>query len=282
MEEIFEPTVPYEWTIDSTPRPAYDVSMRGDNRFHPQKALLHDGKSIDEVYQLDIKGYRVKSDDPSKFRGLPPLEPENCLHKIGGHFVILDDNENPELSRFCEFLTKVNHLIYEPNINSDYDPIAIIIAEAHRMNNISLQEYTPESIVGVYISSQSNIRNRDLILKFIQDVLSHHVKAVKIFYNKNVTEQIKVTWDLEKILLEHEYVPIANSECYINLYYQYKSLWREWMYCNMDLFEELAIKAHNKVITDVSSNSPINQARALCELLNEYYFNNDLLYEKIY
>lgn len=36
----------------------YEVSSRGDARFSALKARLADGRTIEEAYQLDVKGYR--------------------------------------------------------------------------------------------------------------------------------------------------------------------------------------------------------------------------------
>ena len=39
-------------------RNGYEVSTKGDDRFSALKAKLSDGRTIEEAYQLDIKGYR--------------------------------------------------------------------------------------------------------------------------------------------------------------------------------------------------------------------------------
>jgi hypothetical protein len=36
----------------------YEVSSRGDARFSALKARLKDGRTVEEAYQLDVKGYR--------------------------------------------------------------------------------------------------------------------------------------------------------------------------------------------------------------------------------
>lgn len=36
----------------------YEVSSRGDTRFSARFAKLKDGRTIEEAYQLDVKGYR--------------------------------------------------------------------------------------------------------------------------------------------------------------------------------------------------------------------------------
>ena len=57
------------------------------------------------------------------------------------------------------------------------------------------------------------------------------------------------------------------------LYEDYKALWTHWMAENIDLVFELAERAGGAgyVLTDCFANTPINQARALSELLNEFF-----------
>jgi hypothetical protein len=52
----------------------YEVSSKGDTRFSPLFAELPDGRTIEEAYQLDVKGYRAKGvTDWRKAKGKKPL-----------------------------------------------------------------------------------------------------------------------------------------------------------------------------------------------------------------
>ena len=51
----------------------YEVSSQGDKRFSALSARLKDGRTIEEAYQLDIKGYRSKGDNWRLGKGKPPL-----------------------------------------------------------------------------------------------------------------------------------------------------------------------------------------------------------------
>ncbi len=53
----------------------YEVSSQGDKRFSALFARLKDGRTIEEAYQLDIKGYRAHSSDWRKGKGKPALDP---------------------------------------------------------------------------------------------------------------------------------------------------------------------------------------------------------------
>ena len=59
----------------------------------------------------------------------------------------------------------------------------------------------------------------------------------------------------------------------IDLYDEYKKLWSIWMSFNVELFFELGDLALAKdgVLSDRFALTPVTQARALSELLNENY-----------
>ena len=51
----------------------YECSTAGDTRFSALNALLNDGRTVEEAYQLDVKGFRVDSDDWRAGKGKAPL-----------------------------------------------------------------------------------------------------------------------------------------------------------------------------------------------------------------
>ena len=53
------------------------------------------------------------------------------------------------------------------------------------------------------------------------------------------------------------------------LWVQYKALWQDWATANPEPMAELADRAAGKMLTDRFASSPISQARALCEILNQ-------------
>jgi len=51
----------------------FEVSTKGDKRFSPLVARFKDGFTIEEVYQLDVKGYRTMTNDWMYAKKKPPL-----------------------------------------------------------------------------------------------------------------------------------------------------------------------------------------------------------------
>lgn len=67
--------------------------------------------------------------------------------------------------------------------------------------------------------------------------------------------------------------PLDKDSTPDRLYSGYLDLWRQWAINNSSLMLELRIKAieHNLVLSDMFATTPVNQARALSDLLNEGY-----------
>jgi hypothetical protein len=94
------PNIVKEVTPTKVPKGTiYEVSSKGDSRFSALKAKLKDGRTIEEAYQLDIKGYRKLGNDWRLGKGKPPLlkytteEGYKQYKKLWETYL----NENPEL-----------------------------------------------------------------------------------------------------------------------------------------------------------------------------------------
>lgn len=70
LTERIEP-VTYTWSRYS--ENGYEVSSQGDKRFSALNAKLKDGRTIEEAYQLDVKGYRAEGNDWKLGKGKKPL-----------------------------------------------------------------------------------------------------------------------------------------------------------------------------------------------------------------
>jgi hypothetical protein len=77
----------------------YECSTAGDRRFSALFACLEDGRTIEEAYQLDVKGYRQISDDWRVWKGKPPLikmHPQDTWRAYKGLWQMWAE-ENPHL-----------------------------------------------------------------------------------------------------------------------------------------------------------------------------------------
>ena len=59
----------YKWSRTG----GYECSSKGDKRFSAFTALLPDGRSIEQHYQCDVKGYDPQGTDWRLGKGKPPL-----------------------------------------------------------------------------------------------------------------------------------------------------------------------------------------------------------------
>jgi hypothetical protein len=55
----------------------YELSSHGDRRFSALFCRLRDGRTIEQAYQLDVKGYRLEGDDWRLGKGKPAINGKN-------------------------------------------------------------------------------------------------------------------------------------------------------------------------------------------------------------
>lgn len=77
----------------------YECSSHGDHRFSALHAKLSDGRSIEEAYQLDVKGYRAVSDSWRTGKGKPSLSSLTRQEQWISYLGLWEQwvQENPEL-----------------------------------------------------------------------------------------------------------------------------------------------------------------------------------------
>jgi len=78
---------------------SYEVSSAGDKRFSALYAKLNDGRTIEEAYQLDVKGYRTQGDNWRLGKGKKPLRDITEQQQWEEYKQLWKTylNENPEL-----------------------------------------------------------------------------------------------------------------------------------------------------------------------------------------
>lgn len=86
----------------------YEVSSKGDKRFSALYATLQDGRTIEEAYQLDVKGYRKFGDNWKLGKGKKPLDLSIDTWKEYKNLWKLYLNENPNLVRELQAFNEVN------------------------------------------------------------------------------------------------------------------------------------------------------------------------------
>lgn len=74
----------------------YEVSSHGDRRFSALFARLADGRTIEEAYQLDVKGYRSVSNNWRTGKGKPSLRDVDLWTEYLALWLNWAD-ENPDL-----------------------------------------------------------------------------------------------------------------------------------------------------------------------------------------
>lgn len=269
----FKATIPYKWSRRSAN--GYEVSTKGDPRFSALIAKLPDGRTIEEAYQLDIKGYRSLGSDWRLGKGKPPKEPTNSISKLD--ITNIRELKDDKYLDYLILMSKSNIFIQSLVSNSYIRELNTIIANS----NFSL------------ISENYNCNYQDCIVLLAVDLINLESKAIEVqdliledsikelkesLVNKPLAYIIPLEFEynlysdkLNTILEKYEYFQIPGTPYWVNLYNRYKELWYIWASANPKLLEQLAISAHSKILTDMFTTSNVNQARALSEILNEYY-----------
>jgi hypothetical protein len=87
---------------------SYECSSKGDKRFSALFATLSDGRTLEEAYQLDIKGYRSLSDDWRFGKGKPPIVDKTQIELFAEYLALWETwaVENPDLIEELEVVSR--------------------------------------------------------------------------------------------------------------------------------------------------------------------------------
>lgn len=265
--------VKYTWKRRVNPGESYyEVSTKGDARFSALNARLIDGRTIEEAYQLDVKGYRRFGNDWRLGKGKAPLIPQNDLPKLSSKFFELRGAPMQIMEDLMQLANQCNKLIYS-TIQDKTVMDFIRIVKTEHPDCVNTTKYDPDDIVLVLLdNSLKNVFEREYNVA-LECLLSAGLMEVQAFTTLHYPKSIKYSTSLPSLeeIIGTSYKEIGDSGYFVNLYGRYRDLWNEWMLQNMDLFLELADKANGVTITDMFASSDISQARALCDLLNKYF-----------
>lgn len=265
--------VKYTWKRRVNPgEPYYEVSTKGDSRFSALNARLVDGRTIEEAYQLDVKGYRRFGNDWRLGKGKAPLIPQNELPKLSSKFFELRGAPMQIMEDLMQFANQCNKLIYS-TIQDKTVMDFIRIVKTEHPDCVNSHKYDPDDIVLVLLDNSLKSVFENEYNQALECLVSAGSIGVSSFVTLHYPKGIKYNSSLSSLteIIGGKYKEIGDSGYFVDLYGQYKDLWNEWILQNMDLFLELADKANGIPITDMFASSDINQARALCDLLNKYF-----------
>lgn len=118
----------------------YEVSTKGDKRFSALAAKLSEGRTIEQIYQCDIKGYDPGGTNWKLGKGKPPKNPDVDLW---GEYLNLWRRwaiENPNLINELKQLAAVNNYTltdtFAKSTTSQARALAIILNEINFPDDI--------------------------------------------------------------------------------------------------------------------------------------------------
>lgn len=262
----------YKWARYSDN--SYEVSSAGDKRFSALYAKLKDGRTIEEAYQLDIKGYRSQGNDWRLGKGKPPIVPYYTgLIKPEPNtiFVFGSNPEGKHGAGAAKVAKEQFGAIYGQGEGLQGNAYALPTKDLRVKENNGLRsipkEQIIESIKRLYEVAKQNPDKKFKIAytNTSQATLSGYTGFEMIDMFNSAGERPA------NIIFSKEWAdtgklkPISKEQ----QWNEYKNLWRQYLDENPELLQELREKAKGKVLTDKFASSDVSQARALAEILNE-------------
>lgn len=270
--QIFRPNEPYKWARRvSRGEPYYEVSSKGDKRFSAFYAKLSDGRSIEEAYQLDIKGYRKLGNNPMLGKGKPPMIPTNDLPKITSHYFELKGDKFNIFKNLVDLTNCCSKLICSDSRDKSIRDFIRIVKSEHG-DKVNQTDYDIEDIVLVLIDDSTKDTSEELYNKAVNSLYAAGSVGVQSFVTITRSTMLFINpIDQLSKFISPRYQEIPGTGYFINLYEQYRNLWAQWALENLDKLSDLAVKASGRTITDMFATTDISQAHALCDILNKYY-----------
>ena len=122
----------YTWFRKCPPTiPSYEVSSKGDKRFSALNAVMPDGRTIEQHYQCDVKGYDPGGTNWRLGEGKPPLSEmsEDDLYREYLTLWMIWSKDNLHLLRELYQLTK-----HSPVLTDCF--ATTIVNQAHALSDV--------------------------------------------------------------------------------------------------------------------------------------------------
>lgn len=133
----------------------YEVSSKGDKRFSALYATLSDGRTIEEAFQLDVKGYRKFGDNWKLGKGKKPLDLSIDTWKEYKNLWKLYLDENPNLVSELLALNEVNFTdMFASTPTSQARALAELLNELNPVEIIPMKEFNPMQYLAIDIANQ--------------------------------------------------------------------------------------------------------------------------------
>lgn len=200
------PTKTFTWARKS--ENSYEVSSKGDARFSALNATLKDGRTIEEAYQLDIKGYRAQGDNWRLGKGKAPLtsmtkeQTWQAYKNLWRQFL----EENPTLEQ--DLRNKASGKVLTDMFASTDISQARALAELLNERSLDkLKNTQPQSVEQSNLIEPGDHFNFENSKTLLQSVVDHpNVEP----YIKDLAQQLLDKVDIDSINL-NTYTPNANT-----------------------------------------------------------------------
>ena len=133
----------------------YEVSSKGDKRFSALYATLQDGRTIEEAYQLDVKGYRKLGNNWKLGKGKKPLDVSIDTWKEYKNLWKIYLNENPDLVTELRELGETNFTdMFASTPISQARALAELLNEINPFESKPMKQFNPMQYLAIDIANQ--------------------------------------------------------------------------------------------------------------------------------
>lgn len=185
VDTVIQPTPAksskFQWARNSDNN--YEVSSQGDKRFSALNAKLKDGRTIEEAYQLDVKGYRIQGDNWKLGKGKPPINGITKNEQWEQYKILWKQylNENPNLENDLRNKAK-NKVLTDKFANTEISQaraLAEILNENKAPQATNVTESTETTTTDTKAQQRSSITARELLTKLEEQ--GYHDTSIEHF-----------------------------------------------------------------------------------------------------
>lgn len=253
----------------------YEVSSKGDKRFSALHARLNNGKTIEEIYQLYIKGYRSVTESFMEGKGKPAIVPFYTGFILPNKGTVMVFGSNPEgrhgagMAKIARERFGAKYGVGEGLVGNSY---ALPTKDLRVTKNRGLKSIPPEKIQES-IAKLYEVARKNPDLKFKVAYKNTDSTSLNGYTGYEMIDMFESVSDRpSNLIFSEEWVdtgkltPISRE----TQWKEYKALWERYLDENPKYEIDLILESRGKALTDVFATSDINQARALSEIINEH------------
>lgn len=268
----------------------YEVTTKGDRRFSPFCIHLENGYTLENYYQLVIKGGNLMGfNDWRQMKGRSPWAieffngnwtREQVLNDPTGLYIFTDNLGRSSGKNYIDTSSSYykkygdGKALYYPNVtqacirglNNAYPISTMQDGYGNQLNENDIYKILltwQQEISDIIEAYKSNVYNRIVIA----NCPIGNGRYSRLYKNEILFDFL--CKELRRIGINNTEDSISSIYSGVDYYQAIKHVYMQWLVENPEMLIELYCLTYNKVLTDMFMNSELSQARIYAEILNE-------------